>query len=66
MTSNTYKMQLDDNYHSETSLYRVERRERQRRANSDRREIERFGFEIVSRRSGSDRRVNEDVSQKHN
>ena len=56
MRSNASESQFEDNLRSQGESHSAERRNLDRREQPDRREIERFGFEIISRRSGSDRR----------
>lgn len=41
----------------------AERRKQSRRAQSDRREIERFGYDKMTRRANNDRRTNRDVQE---
>jgi hypothetical protein len=56
MSSNIHKSQFDNEFHRGLNSNDAERRKQQRREQSDRREIERFGFKISTRRSSDDRR----------
>lgn len=58
MDSKKNKLQVSNKFHLKLDLQDEERRELQRREQSDRREIERFGYEKITRRSGGERRKN--------
>jgi len=61
MTNNNRNKKFNRKSHRDSNTQNADRRETDRReqSDSDRREIERFGYEIMSRRSGGDRRDNQ-------
>lgn len=56
MENKFIKLQLKNQSSWQLTSRGLERRNQQRREQPDRREITRFGYEIVTRRSGHDRR----------
>ena len=56
MANNNHKLQCERTTDQAYSSKSAERRCSQRRNQLERREIERFGYEIMSRRSGGERR----------
>ena len=61
MENNNNKTSLSNKYRLELNPHGVERRKQHRREQSERREIVRFGYDITTRRSGSDRRKYNDL-----
>jgi hypothetical protein len=61
MENTKSKTQYSNKHHLEMNSHGVERRKQQRRAQADRREIIRFGYDITTRRFGKDRRKNQDT-----
>ena len=57
MESGLSKSRFNNKNRLELTSRGAERRKRQRRERSDRREIVRFGYEITTRRTGQDRRT---------
>ena len=63
MKQSSSDMQLNTKFRLELNSRGVEKRKLQRREQSDRREIVRFGYDITTRRSGNDRRESSDVDR---
>lgn len=61
MTKNESNKRFKGKSSRESGVENSDRREARRREHSDRREIERFGYKIMSRRSGDDRREEKGV-----
>jgi hypothetical protein len=56
MNKSSSDIQLNNKFGLELESRNIEKRKLQRREQSDRREIVRFGYDITTRRSGQDRR----------
>ena len=56
MKKNSSNTQFNKKFRQQMNSICVEKRNQPRREQSDRREIERFGYDITTRRSGLDRR----------